>query len=340
MAELLDILKRDAEQVGQEVDFGELNGKSVLLTGATGLIGINLLSALRWGGKGVKNLAIYPVVHSAPDGVTRDLMNFKGVTVCAGDLTDPGFCSHLPSVDYIIHGAGYAQPLRFMEDPLKTYKLNTSTTASLFERLRKGGRFLFLSSSEVYAGAELGVCSEDDIGRTNTTHPRACYVEGKRGGEAICNAYRSFGVGATSARVSLVYGPGARIGDKRVLFSFIEQAFRGGITLMDRGQASRTYCYSTDAVEILLKIMLQGTEPIYNVGGKSRLTIAELATLVGDHFRVPVNFPEKSAGVAGAPRDVRVDISLIQERFRKTRFVDMETGLKMTIEWYDRLYRG
>ena len=124
-------------------------------------------------------------------------------------------------------------------------------------------------------------------------HPRACYIEAKRCGEAICNAFRQQGVKAASARLALAYGPGTREGDKRVLNSFIERGLKGAITMLDRGEAKRTYCYVSDAVELMWKILLHGREPVYNVGGTSKTTIGELACKIADYLHVPAVFPDK-----------------------------------------------
>ena len=96
----------------------------------------------------------------------------------------------------------------FMQNPVKTLQLNTSTTLLLFEKLLPGGKFLFISTSELYSGLSHPPFTEQQIGTTNTTHPRACYIEGKRCGEAIVNAFREQGVNAKSARLALAYGPG------------------------------------------------------------------------------------------------------------------------------------
>jgi nucleoside-diphosphate-sugar epimerase len=146
-------------------------------------------------------------------------------------------------------------------------------------------------------------------------------------------------VGASSARLSLAYGPGTKPGDRRVLNAFIERGLtQGKITLQDMGNAKRTYCYVSDAVEILWHILLRGTRPIYNVAGNSRTTIAELARKIGAKLGVPVEFPADSKELGGAPEDVCLDMSLAEADFQKAKYISLDEGLGRTIEWQKLLY--
>jgi len=337
---LVSIIEKDVQKVVAAVELRELAGKSILLTGATGLLGIYFLASLReLSRQGYAPLSVIAVIHSELTAPFKSFLDFEGARVVQGDLTDINFVNGLGQFDYIIHAAGYGQPGRFMEDQVKTLQLNTSTTLGLFNRLVTDGHLLFLSSSEVYSGLPNPPYRETQIGTTNTTHSRSCYIEAKRCGEAICNAYRARGVNANSARLALAYGPGTKTGDRRVINSFIERgATQGKITLQDMGTAKRTYCYVSDAVEILWHILLRGNEPIYNVGGLSRTTIAELAQKVGHYMRVPVEFPKDARELGGAPDDVYLDMSRVQKEFKKTQYISFDEGLIQTIEWQKALY--
>ena len=266
----------------------------ILLVGATGLIGSNM-------------------IKSAPEGV-----EFYNPTL--GEDCMEFF-------DAIIHMAGYAQPAKFMADEIGTLEVNTSTLIKLFKLLKPGGKFLYASSSEVYNGTPPPQ-NESQIGTTDPQHPRACYIEGKRCGEAICMAMRRKGYDVKIARISLTYGK-TRPGDTRALNHFIEQAKTGKIKLMDKGEAKRTYLYVDDAVKILWDILLKGKEPVYNVGGTSRTTIAELAQTIGRLTRAEVILGDK--GLAGAPDDVQLDITKVLTEFGTREFVSLEEGLKKMI---------
>jgi len=254
-------------------------------------------------------------------------------------LTAPNAVRELPSADNVIHAAGYGQPGKFLENPVKTIRLNTAVTADLMEKLPQSGRFLFLSTSEVYSGSPRLPHRESDIGTTDPSHPRACYIEGKRCGEAICHAFRQLGRDAKSARLALAYGPGTRPDDQRVLNSFIRRAIlERRLVLQDQGAAKRTYGYITDVIEMLLAMFLHGREAVYNVGGRSSVTILELAQAVGRELGVPVSVPPQGAEAVGAPNEVSLDLARVTEEFNKREFVPFETGLRRTIEWQRHLY--
>lgn len=262
----------------------------ILITGSTGLIGSNM-------------------IKSAPEDVEIS-------TQLNGEY------------DAIIHMAGYAQPIKFLADEIATIKVNTEQVIELFKHLKQGGKFLFASSSEVYNGIEPPQ-NESQIGTTTPEHPRACYIEGKRCGEAICHAYKRLGYDVKIARISLTYGKG-KPNDTRALNHFVNQALENKkIVLMDKGEAKRTYLYVDDAVKILWDILLKGKDTIYNVGGVSRTTIAELAQTIGRLTGAEVILGEK--GLDGAPNDVQLDITKIKNEFGPLEFISLEEGLKKMI---------
>lgn len=341
MNKLVDIIAEDAENILKTTDISEIQGKTVLVTGASGMLGGYFMACLR---KASETMAPAPfhviaVMHGKPGDYLAEFTSFKGADVIYGDLTDESFCSSLPKADYIIHAAGYGRPDRFSEDAVKTLKLNTAALFTLFENLLPGGKLLFISSGALYNGLASPPFGEEQIGSTNTTHPRACYIEAKRCGEAIVNAYRSKGVKANSARLALAYGPGVRADDQRVIYSFIRKALQGRITLLDQGTALRDYCYVSDAVEIMWKILLSGKEPIYNIGGDVT-TVAEIARIIGRYMNAPVILPAVSKSVEGAPDGVWLDMKKAREEFGKTSQISIEEGVRHTIEWYTELCKA
>ncbi len=338
----VDLLERDGKDSLADVPISMLEDKTIMITGASGIIGTHFLYALNHMRKefGVRVKVIAVVNRGIPEHLAL-FSNEKSIRFCEGDLSDETFVNSLPTADVIVHAATYGQPGMFMEHPETTIKLNTSVTLALLERtLAKDGKFLFVSTSEVYSGLTAPPFSEIQIGTSTPNHPRACYIEAKRCGEAIVNVYRQKGFEAKSTRLSLAYGPGTRPGDQRVLNHFVEKALVGKeIKLLDQGEAKRTYCYVSDAVNMMWRILLEGKECVYNVGGCSTLTIAELARLVGKICGVQVIFPDTGrGGISGAPEDVRLDISRVNSEFGKREFIDFEKGLKNTIEWQRSMY--
>ena len=330
---------KDAERVCERVDFGRVKGAKVLLTGASGLVGSHMLACLRLARERGAACEVYAQALSEPPPHTQALLAAPGFHLTRANLARHEDCLALPEADVIIHAAGYGQPGMFMLNPAATIELNTTATALLLQKLRPGGSFLFVSTSEVYSGLRKALITEDDIGVTTPLHPRASYIEGKRCGEAICNAYRSKGVRAVSARLALAYGPGTRKHDKRALNAFIERGLcEPCIELLDAGAALRTYCYVADAVELLWHALLRGTQPVYNVGGHSTVTIAELARMIGRLTGKEVKFPATASELAGAPEEVRMDLSRAETEFKKTDYIGIEEGLRRTVEWQRALY--
>jgi UDP-glucuronate decarboxylase len=313
---LVDIIEEDVARILSKVDLSSLSGKKVLITGASGLIGTYLAACL-------KNIPAQTMVsmQSEPPTYYDDLIS-PDTEFYYGDLTlgdeDGPF---LPQADYIIHAAGYGQPQKYTANMDKSILINTSVTMELLNgHLISGGKFLYLSSSEVHRDVE-------------PYHPRACYINSKKCGETICSIH-----GAKVARVCLAYGPGTRPGDQRVLNSFIQEALvTRRIELLDLGLAKRTYCYVSDIVEMLWHILFEGEQPIYEVGGISRTTILGLAQMVGQYTSASV-FSIDGSGISGASPCDEPNICHTIAEFGKRDFVSLEDGLFRTIKWQKELY--
>lgn len=327
------VLSKDADIVLSQINLSSMRRKRVLITGASGLVGINLLSSI----KKVKQeygIDLWCWVREGIDSCFSDV--FSDCNIVRGDITDASIFTQLPMFDFIIHSSGYAQPSKFLEDKIKTIQLNTTSTIMLLEKLNTDGVFLFVSSSEIYSGLDQHDISETQIGTTNTDHPRSCYIEGKRAGEAICHAYLQKGYNIKIARLSSAYGAGAKKNDKRVLNTLIDRGLNEtGIKLIDDGSAIRTFCYISDVTEMLLNILTTGKSVTYNVGGVHELSIYQLACKIGSMTGKPVSISESSNTLAGNPKIVNVSIAKYQNEFGKSSgdFVGMDEGLDRTIEW-------
>lgn len=284
------------------------NKKTILVTGAFGLVGS----------------ALCRLLERRKD---VEMIKVKGRGLI--DMTDR------PKFDYIIHAAGYGQPQMFSKDKIETIEINTIDTGLWLDLLDENGRFLFVSTSEVYSGAHPPY-REEDIGTTTPQHPRACYIEGKRCGEAIVMAYREQGYDAKIARLALAYGPGTKVGDTRVLNQLIEQALTTGrIKLLDDGSAKRTYVYVDDAAEMMLDILFEGKEAVYNVGGFSETTILDLAYVIAAMTGAEVALGDKP--LDGAPENVRLDMTRTLTEFPRD-LMSLTDGLFNTIAYQRTLY--
>lgn len=333
------ILEEDAEHVLKEVDISYIHNKIIMITGASGLIGTHIIYSIK---KYVEQTSakvqlILIIFHDLPNHL-KFVEMCPWITVIQGDLTDSLFLAKLPNADIIFHCAGYASPKIFMENWENTLKINTITTFGLLDKLRypnATGKFIFMSSSSVYTGCTTVPFVEEVIGNTNTTHARACYIEGKKCGEAICNAYRFQGVDAKSVRLSITYGPGVKSGDVRALNSFIESAIKKKkIQLLDDGKAKKSYLYISDAVELIWKMLLYGKEAIYNLGGKEKISIIEVANKVGKKLNVPVYLGiSEQSSVEGSLLLEELSMTKTVYEFGKRQYVEVEKGLNRTIDW-------
>lgn len=334
------ILQEDIDRIWDHIQLSELAGKTLLITGGTGLIGSYFLYTIKKLNEifGYKT-RVYVVVHNGIPGWLSFLDGVAWAEIIKGDLSDASFCASLPCADYIVHAAGYGQPGMFLQDKLRTIRMNTRATDILLSKLAEGGKFLFVSTSEIYSGSRNIPYMESDYGCTTPQHRRGCYIEGKRCGEAICMAYREKGVNVIIGRVSLAYGPGFKKGDKRVLNDFIEKGETGVIQLLDSGSSGRIYCYAADTVEMLWNVLLRGTQPVYNIGGESQTTILGLAEKIAGIMNARVEIPDVSAGLEDAPEAVGMNIDRVKREFRKKEFVPLDEGLQRTVLWYKNEYK-
>ena len=317
--------------------FSFFSKKTIVVTGASGLIGTYALALFKklWE-KGIR-FKLFPIVRSNEPIIDLSLLDAQIIKL---DLSNFDDYSKLPNADLVIHTAGYGQPMRFMADAASTLAINTSATNALLQKLNTGGTFIFASSVELYTDGPNPPFSENDIGQTNPYHPRSPYIEGKRCGEAICNAFAAQGVRAISIRFGDIYGPGARSDDKRAVNNFIDKAIKHKrIEMLDSGSAVRTYLYVADAVETIIRIILTGKENLYNVADTAPVKIAEVAQKVADELNVPLILPDKAQGIAGAPENLVVDISRVENEFGKIKTVSLDEGLKKTIHWRRELLK-
>lgn len=325
--------KNRTELLGSDLKLplDKLKNKTVLITGASGLVGLHMLSSLKKVQKEL-NVTIYTWTRNSVDlfgELFNDCNKITGDIVC-----DIHKIIGLPKFDVILHCAGYATPLVFLNDKIKTIEINTTTTIKLLEMLKEDGKFLFISSSEVYNGLFKFGLTENEIGITNTQHPRSAYIESKKCGEVICDAYREKGRDVKVARLSIAYGAGTKLGDTRVINSLIEKGINNDtIELMDDGSALRTFCYISDIVEMLWNITLNGKDFIYNIGGVHSSSIYELATKIGEKLNKKIVRPVNNNELVGNPKLVNLSIDKYIKEFGHKDFVSMDIGLDNTIEW-------
>jgi len=335
-------IEQDCLEYIEKIDLTPLRNKTVYVTGANGLIGTYLIYMLHLANT-VKDMGIniVAVSKSPPGSHLQDIFNDR-YTFYSADLNDPRCDCYEPKADYIIHGATYAQPKKFIQNYMDTIHLNTTVTERLLKKAKQdNATLLFLSSSEVYGNPDENhiPTKEDYPGLCSPVDIRAIYSESKRMGETLCFAYRNFeNVNAKIARISMTYGPGIGLKDERVLAHFLRQAlYEKKIVMLDDGRKIRTFCYIADCVLMLLYIMLYGKEFVYNVGGKDSISIRTLAEeiclITGSTLSEEIANRENLKDVKVSPEMVKLDISRILSEFDMPSFKPFREGLSRTIEW-------
>jgi len=299
-----------------------IKNKTILVTGASGVIGLHFLKGLQ-----SHNAPVY-AVHNRP--IRESLSQLVGINFIQGDLTDMSFLKSLPTVDIIIHSATFSSPKLFTSNPISTLKLNTLTTFELLDKLNEGGKFLYISTAEVYSGLLNHVpFEESQLGTTNTKHPRACYIEGKRCGETICI---SSGKDVKIARIGTTYGESARTDDGRVLYDFVNQGLKyNKVTAKGGLHDIREFCYVTDAIEMMWNILLNGKEVIYNIGGGDIVEIGGLAKIVAKMTDSSVELIEDGR----TPWLYCImNMEKYNSEFGKHKNITLSEGISRVINWY------
>lgn len=329
------VIYQDAALVADRCNFDWLAGKEVLLTGSSGLFGTYILYTLReLHQRGVGPQKVYAVIHRTIPPHLQELEGCSWLKFIRGDLSNAAFCEGLPMTDAIIHASGYGQPGKFLEAPVSALRQNTMATFALIGKLKAEGKFLFVSSGAVYAENPKAEYFETDISFATVEHPRICYIEGKRCGEAICELYRREGKDIKIVRPSFTYGPGVRMDDVRVLYEFIRKGTSGIISMRDQGKGVHIYEYILDAVEEMWNVLLHGRQNVYNLAGHSEISVYGLAQKIGAVLGAEVVRPVENHTVPGAMMKQRVNSERVEQEFKKWDFVSIDAGLERTIAWY------
>ena len=327
------IIEKEIHEMLASIETSFLHNKSILVTGASGLVG-SYFSVLFQEIRKSRGIDFELYLTSKSGEFEFNIEN--ATIIIAKDLSRSETITKMPSFDIIIHAAGYAQPSKFLADTRTTIRLATETTYELIGKLKTGGRFLFFSTSEVYSDLPKPPFREDQIGLTNTNHPRAAYIEAKRLGETIVHlANREKNIVANSIRLASAFGPGVKQNDSRVMSNIIHQALSDKhIKLKDNGDAWRTFCYITDVIEMSYAVLQKGCGEVYNVGGVSRVQIKDLAKIVSEETGAKLTYPTNDENyLKGAPTDVSLDLTKILNLCGQRDFVDFHTGIRKTILW-------
>lgn len=318
------ILIQDMEEIaGNQELYDSLRNSTVFVTGATGLIGSQIVRALacmnQMHGSGIRIVAMARNEEKA-----KKLFEESSILFYYGDINDP--ISYPGSVDYIVHGASATSSKYFVTHPVETIATALNGTKNILEFARKNKvkAMVYLSSLEVYGtpGAECGKIGEKDYGYLDPVSVRSSYSEGKRMAECMCAAYAAeYDVPVKMARLSQTFGPGVEYQDNRVFAEFARcAAEKRDIVLHTEGNTVRSYCYTKDAVSAILYILLKGgSGEAYNVTNMdTAVSIREMAKLVCGLYpesgiQVKIEIPDDVSSYGYNPEMViRLDASKLQ----------------------------
>lgn len=314
----------------------ELTNKRILVTGGAGFIGSHLCTALVAQGHDVL------CVDNFFTGRKRNIEALFGhprFELMRHDVTFPLYVE----VDEIYNLACPASPVHYQWNPTQTTKTSVHGAINVLGLAKRvKARVLQASTSEVYGDPTQHPQTESYWGNVNPIGPRACYDEGKRCAETLFFDYhRQHRVPIKVARIFNTYGPNMHPNDGRVVSNFIVQALRNEpITMFGDGQQTRSFCYVSDLVDGLLRLMSgreDFTGPV-NLGNPGEFTMRQLAELVMEMTGTKSTIQWLPAPVDD-PRQRRPDISLAKSELDWAPTVDLRTGLARTIEYFDNILR-
>ena len=267
----------------------ELKNKTVLITGATGLIGYNIISELIEGGKDKSG---FPKIIALVRNKQKAENMFKNHTDAGIKIVVSDICDSInidEPIDYIIHGASQTASKAFINEPVETINTAIKGTLNILELAKEKNvkSLVYLSSMEIYGSPMTDEKIDEAHGTSlDTMSVRSCYPESKRMCESLCASYcAEYGVPAKVVRLTQTFGPGVRYNDSRVFAEFARCAIEGrDIVLHTKGETKRNYLYTDDAVSAILTVLLKGKDgEAYNAANEETYcSIYEMAKLVAE----------------------------------------------------------
>lgn len=306
-----------------------------VVTGGAGFLGSHLCDRLLAEGWDV--LALDNLVTGMESNVAH-LQGNPRFRMARADVTR--YIEVAGPVDYVLHFASPASPVDYLKLPIQTLKVGSlGTHNTLGLALAKKAKFFLASTSECYGDPEISPQHEEYWGHVNPIGPRGVYDEAKRFAEAMTMAYhRAHGVDTHIVRIFNTYGPRMRLNDGRALPNFVHQALTGRpLTVYGDGKQTRSFCYVSDLIEGIYRLMLSDEHLPVNIGNPQEITILEFAERVRAHFpgAKPIVFeplPQDD------PKRRCPDISKARRILKWEPKVNLEEGLRLTLDYFKKQF--
>lgn len=325
---------------GLDLPWEKLQGKSVLLSGATGLVGSFLIDVLL--SKDI-NCTVYALGRNEEKAKNRFLkwITDPNLVFIPYDINIPLNRDDLGIIDYVLHLASNTHPMQYSTDPIGTITTNIIGIQNMLEFAvdHHVTRFAFTSSNEIYGEnrGDVEMFSEDYCGYINSNTMRAGYPESKRCGEALCQAYKAqMGIDVVIPRLTRSYGPTMLMSDSKAISQFIMKGVAGeNIVLKSAGTQYYSYTYVADAVSGLLYMLLKGENgEAYNIADeRSDIMLKDLAAVVAGIAgkKVVFEIPDavEAAGYSTATK-ARLDGSKLKSLGWKAKY-DIRSGMERTL---------
>lgn len=302
-----------------------------VVTGGAGFLGSHLCDLLI--SRGHKVIAIDNFVTGSVDNISH-LAGNKNFKFIQQDVTE--FLFLQDPVDYVWHFASPASPIDYLELPIQTLKVGSlGTHKALGLAKQKGAKFLIASTSEIYGDPLVHPQAEDYWGNVNTIGPRGCYDESKRFGEAMTMAYhRQHKIDTKIVRIFNTYGPRMRINDGRVVPAFISQALQNkSITVFGDGKQTRSFCYCSDLIEGIYRLMMSNTNLPVNIGNPVEMTMLQFAEEIIKATKSKSKIVFKPLP-QDDPKQRKPDITRARKVLKWEPRVPLAKGLVKTIEYF------